>query len=1153
VAHSPLLGWALRKGTAGLEGSVHVQSASLGWFSPISATGIEVRDGHDHTVLQASYLTGETRLLGLLLKPSSPGKFRLDRPKLAVQLRPDGSNVEDLLAKYLTGPSGGPVDFALEIVDGSVTVTDQETRQSWQIENLQLALSTTREPGSPMKLETSAEVADIQHPGRLSLKLATQSGNSNDASAQASGTISLEAEALPLAMFQRLAARMAPQTRLEGSLSSKVEAQWGGPASTTIQADVTAEGFVFATRALGNDELRLDRARAACRGTVQGRRVEIQKSSVECDVGAVEAVGVWDLGGNGPGGLANAILRQTFDLNARIDLARLARLLPGTLRIRQGTEITSGQVALRVSSRRQGGTAGPGATTEATPDSAGKVVLVGEAGIVPVSPAPPASPHPGPLPKGEGSGMSWQAQLEVNELTASNQGRQVRWDKPIQCVVAAHETADGPVLDSLRCASDFVNLQAAGTPEKLAASLSFNLQQLADQLGRFVDLSGVTMTGEGWANLNWNRTANPNKAATGGRDVRSDGQVENLPHAQSLACEVQLRKFQIGVPGRAPWAEDELALTLAVQGGTNLWTDRRVQTAELHVKAGPDQLDAKLLQPVVDPQGAWPLEVQAQGQLERWPARLRSFVTLDPWRFSGPFQLGARVTLAAGAIAFQQAQLHVAPLVMAGPSLNVNEPNADLTASGVWDFGRSRCQLDSASLTTASLSAMAKDIVYSAPANGPWELAGNIEYRGDLDRLRSWFASAPQPPTWRMMGQLNGTAQLQPSAGQLQARTAATVLNFAMLSPGQQFQEPRIHLTAQGSYQPQSGLLRIDQCELTSSMLKGKAAGQLGQKQNQADAQVTGEVAYDWAQICGLLRPWTGTWLQVTGRGNGPVSYRGPLSLAGAEATASAKWDSARIAGFPLGPSQLKARLANGVLQAEPIKVACSQGQLTLAPSVRLSPEPMELTLARGPVAQRVQIDPAMCQAGLKYVAPVLADVAAAQGAFSIELDDCRLPLADVAKGEMTGRLTIHSVEVGPGPLVRELATLLNHGNMVKIKKENVVPFRMTQGRVYHQNLELEFPDVTVRTYGSVGIANPQTLAVMLEMPVPPKWIGNNALGNALKNKVIKLPLGGTLKGPQIDRKELANINRELVGGAARNVLQGEVNKGLERLFGTGK
>jgi hypothetical protein len=60
-------------------------------------------------------------------------------------------------------------------------------------------------------------------------------------------------------------------------------------------------------------------------------------------------------------------------------------------------------------------------------------------------------------------------------------------------------------------------------------------------------------------------------------------------------------------------------------------------------------------------------------------------------------------------------------------------------------------------------------------------------------------------------------------------------------------------------------------------------------------------------------------------------------------------------------------------------------------------------------------------------------------------------------------------------------------------------------------------------------------------------------LGNALKNKVIKLPLGGTLKGPQIDRKELANINRELVGGAARNVLQGEVNKGLERLFGTGK
>ena len=45
----------------------------------------------------------------------------------------------------------------------------------------------------------------------------------------------------------------------------------------------------------------------------------------------------------------------------------------------------------------------------------------------------------------------------------------------------------------------------------------------------------------------------------------------------------------------------------------------------------------------------------------------------------------------------------------------------------------------------------------------------------------------------------------------------------------------------------------------------------------------------------------------------------------------------------------------------------------------------------------------------------------------------------------------------------------------------------MVQGRVYHRGLELQLPEVTVRTYGSVGVD--QTLAIMAEMNVPLTWI----------------------------------------------------------------
>jgi hypothetical protein len=133
--------------------------------------------------------------------------------------------------------------------------------------------------------------------------------------------------------------------------------------------------------------------------------------------------------------------------------------------------------------------------------------------------------------------------------------------------------------------------------------------------------------------------------------------------------------------------------------------------------------------------------------------------------------------------------------------------------------------------------------------------------------------------------------------------------------------------------------------------------------------------------------------------------------------------------------------------------------------------------------------------------------------------------------------------------LVQDLAVLLKGGSAAKLRRESTVSFRMVKGRVYHQGMELEFPDLTIRTYGSVGLVD-QSLSLMAEMPVPPKWLGNNPVGDALKNQTVQLPIGGTLSRPQLDRVAMEQANRKLLGSAAQNVLQGEVNKGLNRLFG---
>ena len=301
----------------------------------------------------------------------------------------------------------------------------------------------------------------------------------------------------------------------------------------------------------------------------------------------------------------------------------------------------------------------------------------------------------------------------------------------------------------------------------------------------------------------------------------------------------------------------------------------------------------------------------------------------------------------------------------------------------------------------------------------------------------------------------------------------------------------------------------------------------------QPNAQIDGQVNYDLERLTGLLRPRLGPNILMTGRGTSAVAYRGPFALATGQASAGLKWDQASIYNVHLGPGELKATMANGVVQIEPLDLAVGQGRVHLAPGCNCAADRV-FSLPAGPLAQKIEIDPAMCASMLKFVAPVMAGVSAAKGAFSIDLDGCRIPLSDPAKGDVAGRLTIHTVEIGPGPMTGELATFLGRKAPAKLRQESIVQFRMVDGRVYHQGLELMFPELTIRSKGSVGLTD-QTLSILVELPVPPKWLANAPLASqALRNQIIGVPLAGTLAKPQLDKKAMEDLTRQFVQNAAK-------------------
>jgi len=1086
VAHSPLFGWIVRKAAADLNGTVSIQSVSLGWFSPITVSGFEVKDAEGKTVFSAPLLGSERSLAAILRDFKNLGRFYVHGPKLSLVLRDDGSNVEDLLAKYLAPKEEEPVEekssaeigFALQIDNATVTVSDRQSGRDWQVEKLSLAIDMSEGPSRAICAKVSAELPDAQRPGKLDGEARMASGV---------GEATLSAADVPLAMFRALAARFAPGTTLAGRLSSSVRASWGdqSPGGNRLQADLNMESFSLTTPALKTDLVALDRLHGVCEVSWTPEQVEIAKTSLDCDVGSFLFSGTVPLG-KADGITFSSLIRQRQEFDGRLDLARLARLLPATLNLRQGMRIDSGQVRLTASSRP------------------------------------------------EAQGMVWHGQLQAAGLAADTGGRRIAWQQPILAIFKAHDGPRGPVIDSLRCESDFLKVHAAGTMDQSAASFTFSLKRLAEQLGQFVDLAGLHLSGEGSGSLNWMRT--PQQRFDAG-------------------AELQINDFQLATTGKQAWREQSLSVSLSANGQTDLGENTRVEAAALAVKTDTDRIDARLTGAVADltDGGTWPIRVDMQGQLQSWPVRLAPWLPTDDWRIGGGYTLEAEVTASMNGVQLRQMKLAAAPLTVASKSFNANEPRLDATAAGSWDGQQRRLRIDRANLACATVAVGANNLLVSMPESGAMEMAGSLHYQTFVGRLKQWFSDPAKPPSWRIAGQLRGTAQLQHSDGTIRGNTDAELLNLAVIdSSGQQFQEPTVKLSVAGDYDGRSKVLQLGKFEIASSALAAGATGRLGPVGDHSEAQIDGKLRYDVERLAGLLRPYLGSGVGITGRGESPIWYRGPFSLAAGSAAAGINWDWANVYGFQIGPGELKAKMADGAVRIEPLDLAVSRGRMHVAPRVRLTPEPIELTLPAGPLMEKVQIDPAMCSSLLKYIAPVLADVTSAQGSFSIVLDACRVPLAEPKKSDLAGRFLIHSVQIGPGSLVRELAVLLGRESPARLRQESAVAFQMKNGRVYHNNLELIFPDLTIRTQGYVGLD--QTLDLTAEMPVPPKWLAGNPLASkAMSNQVIRIPLKGTLGKPQLDHREMERLSRQFIKKAAENLLEDELNKQLDRLLGPRK
>lgn len=203
-----------------------------------------------------------------------------------------------------------------------------------------------------------------------------------------------------------------------------------------------------------------------------------------------------------------------------------------------------------------------------------------------------------------------------------------------------------------------------------------------------------------------------------------------------------------------------------------------------------------------------------------------------------------------------------------------------------------------------------------------------------------------------------------------------------------------------------------------------------------------------------------------------------------------------------------------------------------------------ELVVEKGTLVTRQPLTVGMCNDVLKYAAPVLADAARTAGLITIELDDWRLPWNDFGNGELSGRLTMHSVVVGPGPVVQTIIQRLNSlpliGDLyrglglpstVEIARESTVPFKMLAGgRIHHENLRFSVADVVeVQSHGTVGLDETLDLQTALGIHPPRAEERRLAILRVLTSQPWPVNIRGTLGKPEVDFSPLNDAWKQLV------------------------
>ncbi len=1177
-----IIGWfglqqkALDYALSDFNGHVSVEDVSLGWIQPVKLSNLRAVDTNGNPIFEAASVTS-TKPLYSFLTSSDYGQFHIQSPVAHVELRPDGSNIEDAIAAYMqpTDPNhipdpNAPLEpvkplphMTVNIVDGKAIVTSTSEQRYWQIDQLNVVAETTAEQ-APLIVDAQCRVAATtpaanQAPAIEAGGLALISHVDAGANVLSFGSadVRMETENLPLSLAAPILQRFIGPTNTAGNLNGKIQASYSAAqnavAMNVEQLNLTNFGIV-APDLLGTDQFSLRNLSANGKIQASPTVISAEQFNLESDVGRVKAAGMFNV--NQISNLASGgeLLDTPFDMNGEIDLAQLIRMLPSTLSLHKDLVVNSGTVAFQAASRS---------------DAEGRRLIVN---------------------------------VDTANLAAKRGNQDIVWAKPLRVVGTIKESNGQLALENLNCISDFLTVSGDADMKTAAFVAKGDLSKLMDRIGQFVDLQGASVAGAIDGQFGW-------QVADGQASLNNG--IGNLPIqiGGSFVVDDPVIEF----PGMPRWQQPQVSVKLSGTGvshsgvvqpthpNTQLQNTSRLQLdqAGLQVDIGKERLVATLAQPVADAftNEVWHANCQMTGTMAGWVGHVQNFVDLGDVQAGGDLNLVCAANLNPKNLQLSNIQYTVNQLGFSGYGMKIREQQASGTGTVAYDLASGSIAIPETTLTTSSLSARGQQLQISFPSN--MRVDGNVAFKADVAKVADWFELSPTDDSVFWFGTMDGTIQLASNENGIGGRINSTITDLIAATQATQVTQPQRNQSGQ-IIQASSGTqnrwqevwreskvgisgdvsmandfnaVGFQNLTLDSSGLKATTNGTLTDLSGSMTADIKGVWVPDWQKINSLMVAYAGEMVRLAGNREHQFVVRGPIfetnSTAnapdngakpwispGLQASASFGWDQGELLGLPVGKSDFDIGVSQSIGSVKTQGIPFAGGLIQFAPQLDMRTEQPVLSMDQTRLINNVALRPETARQWLKYVAPLAADATSAEGNFTVDIGGAKVPILDPMNMEARGAVRLSNVVIGAGPTAEKLlATVKQVRSMLKPDatdrdlntwlrmEEQTIPVLVKDGRVFHENLKFSHKDLVVQTSGSVGLD--QSLNMVAKIPIANDWIAGKDYLAGLQGKSISIPVGGTVSKPILDKRALENLTRNLARDAAGSAINKAVTDKL--------